>query len=75
MPVNGSDGRFALALWKDPDSEGDEDDCEYADEAEDLRERARLLIRNSRFRYAALYRWDGDWTFMEEFQRGIGGTA
>ncbi len=68
MPTNHVDGRFALALWEDPDSEDEEDDCEYADDPEMLKTRAKLLLKRSRFRYAALYRWEGDWLLMEDFE-------
>lgn len=69
MIAHVTDGRFALALWLDPDSDGEEDDCEYAENADLLRQRAALLVERSRFHYAALYKWEGDWKFVEEYSR------
>lgn len=74
MPIYRTDGRFALALWENPDSEGEENDCEYVDtekELDELRSGASRLVNRSRYRHAILYRWEGDWIFMEEFERDV----
>lgn len=70
MAINGVDGRYGLDCWetKGSDAVGAP---EYSDDINELRERARALIRKGHFRYIELSEYNyqtDDWDKLEEFE-------
>lgn len=75
MAINSRDGRYALELWLNPDSEDDPDDNEFSDNLEELKERARVLLRAGRFKFIAVceynystQEWDDLWELPEQLE-------
>ena len=60
MAINLEDGWYALDCWIDPDSEGDADVTEYADEQEELEERAMQHLREGKYKWLSLLEWDDE---------------
>jgi len=71
MSINSEDGQYGLDIWEDRRGEGDPDDCEYSDNIDCLRDRAKTLINGGRFKYVELSHWDADiddWDVLETFK-------
>lgn len=70
MAINHEDGQFQLAYWFDESRcELEPDDTEYSDNGGELRDRAPLVLRHRRFKFAVLFRWNGtDWDEVEQFR-------
>lgn len=72
MRINHNDGQYALELWEDADSTSLPDQCEYSDNIETLRERAKVLLSAGRFKWIGLCRWDADterWIDLEALHK------
>jgi len=69
MAINHTDGTFAIYLFEDLRGLGEPADVEFAESVEQLRERARVLVKAGRFKYIWLGRSDeiDDSKFIDEF--------
>lgn len=66
MPINESDGLFSVGYWLDPEDEGEEDEAEYGDTEEEITDRAILVIKAGRYKYAITYKFENDdWSEIE----------
>jgi hypothetical protein len=72
VAINRNDGMFQVSYWLDAAKiENDPDDAEYSDFLMELKERIYKVFRQSRFKYAAIFRWNegtNNWDLLEEFE-------